>query len=142
MSHDTSVTWLKTASWVLIAVGVYFAWALYAPLNTVSLVFLDLAVFPIDGAQSQAATETRLLTAIVGGLTAGIGAVTLAITRHVYAGDPDLGARLLLSLYIPWFIIDSAGSVLAGAWFNVILNCSILGLVLPPLLMRRAPVAA
>ncbi|MEM7269329.1 MAG: excinuclease ABC subunit A [Pseudomonadota bacterium] len=142
MSHETATTWLKAASWALIIVGVYFALALYAPLNAATLLFLDLAVMPFDGTQSLALTETRLLTAIVGGLTVGLGAGTLLIAKHIYASDPALGGKLLSWMFLTWFVVDCAGSVLAGAWFNVALNTVILASVMTPLMLRRTAAIA
>ena len=74
MSFETSVGWLKTVGVLLIVIGAIFSWTTLGPLAFMGVFFVDLAVLPVDGAQSFAATETRLLMAIVGGLTAGIGA--------------------------------------------------------------------
>ena len=87
----------------------------------------------MDGAQSYAATETRLLAAIVGGLTAGIGAAIYLIAQHVYAKDPDLGRKIILTFVLVWFVVDSLGSVLSGAPFNAVLNFSLLILMILPL---------
>ena len=137
MTHETATTWLKAASIGLIVVGVYFSWALYAPLNAATLIFLDIAMLAHDGPETLATVEARLLTAIVGGLTAGIGVAILMITRKVYAADPALGGQLILAFAVPWFCVDSIGSILAGAWFNVVPNLVIFAAIAGPVLLRR-----
>ncbi|MEM7445401.1 MAG: excinuclease ABC subunit A [Pseudomonadota bacterium] len=137
MSHGTSVTWLKTVAWLLIVIGALFSWLTSGPLAAVNLAFLDLAVFPVDGAQTFAATETRLLAAITGGITAGLGMAILMITRHVYEQNPVLGRRMILWPVLTWFVVDGVGSVLAGAAFNALLNLVLLAAIILPLLITR-----
>jgi len=40
---------------------------------------------------------------------------------------------------VSWFAVDSAMSIAAGAWPNVILNCGFLVLFLPPVLGASEP---
>lgn len=133
MSFETRLMWLKAVGALLVVVGAFFAWTTIGPIAGINVLFIDLAVLPIDGAQNYAATETRLLAAIVGGLTAGVGAAIYLIARHVYAKDPDLGRKIILSFVLVWFVVDSLGSVLSGAPFNVVLNFSLLILMILPL---------
>lgn len=141
MNHETAVAWLKAASWALIVVGVGFGWATFAPLNAGSLLFLDIAILPVDGAETLAQTETKLLMAIVGGLTVGAGAVILAITRKVYVRDPELGGALIFAFLAPWMIVDSIGSVIAGGWFNAVLNAVIFAMVATPVWLAKKTAA-
>ena len=133
MSFETSVRWLKAVGILLIALGAVFALTTTGPLSIVGVFFVDLAVLPVDGAQSFAATETRLLMAIVGGLTAGVGAAIWMVTRYVYETQPDTGRKILLTFILIWFAIDSLGSVLSGAWFNAVLNTGLLVAMILPL---------
>lgn len=133
MSFETSVSWLKVSGILLIVIGAIFAWTTTGPAANANLLFVDLAVFPVDGAQTYAATETRLLAAIVGGLTAGIGATIWMVAKHVYAEHPAVGRKVLLTVVLTWFLTDSLGSVLSGAAFNVVLNAGLLILMVLPL---------
>ena len=127
---------------LLIAVGAVAAWTTTGPLAFMGVIFVDLAVLPLDGAQSFAATETRLLMAIVGGLTAGIGAAIWMIARHLYAQNPVVGRKILLTFILIWFVVDSVGSVLSGAWFNAVLNTGLLvAMILPLLWVKEARTA-
>lgn len=142
MSFDTRLLWLKSVGALLVLIGAVFAWTTTGPLAGVNLLFVDLAVLPVDGAQSYAATETRLLAAIVGGLTAGIGAAIYLIAKHVYAIDPAIGRKIILNFVLIWFVVDGLGSVLSGAAFNVVLNSGLLALMILPLVWEKQPAAS
>ena len=143
MSFETSITWLKAVGILLMAVGAVFAWSTIGPFAFLGVFFVDLAVLPLDGAESFAATETRLLMAIVGGLTAGIGGAIWMITKHVYMQHPAVGRKILLTFILIWFVVDSVGSVLSGAWFNAILNTGLLiAMILPLAWVKEARFSA
>ena len=137
MSFETRLLWLKSVGVLLVLIGAFFAWTTTGPLAGVNVLFVDLAVFPVDGAQNYSATETRLLAAIVGGLTAGIGTAIYLVAQHVYAKDPALGRKIILGFVSVWFVVDSIGSVISGAAFNVVLNTSLLLLMLLPLVWAK-----
>lgn len=137
MSHRMCLSWLRIASIVLIVLGIALAWATAAPLSPVNVLFMDVALWPVDGAQSYAAPETRLFSAIAGGLTAGLGAAILVVTREVLAHDPARGRRMILTFMLVWFVVDSIGSLIAGAWMNAILNTIVLAAVVWPLIAVR-----
>lgn len=137
MSFETRLLWLKSVGVLLVLIGAFFAWTTTGPAAHFGVLFLDLAVLPVDGAQSYAATETRLLAAIVGGLTAGIGAAIYLIAQHVYATDPGLGRKIILGFVAVWFIVDSLGSILSGAAFNAALNFGLLILMILPLIWEK-----
>ena len=48
------------------------------------------------------------------------------LAKHVYADKPAIGGRIILFSILTWFVIDSSGSVVAGAPFNAVLNTSFL----------------
>ena len=140
MSFETSVTWLKAVGILLIAMGAVFAWNTAGPFAVIGLLFMDLAILPVDNTQTFAATETRLLMAIVGGLTAGIGAAIWMIAKHIYSEHPETGRRVLLTFILIWFVVDSLGSALAGAWFNAVLNTGLLiAMILPLVWVKDSP---
>jgi len=141
MTHDFRTKFLKFASVLLIGVGLSFFLSLFSPLAHVLRLFLDLAYLPYDGTQSFASDEGRLLIAISGGLMTGWGVMFWLVTTRVYARDPELGKALILPSIIVWFVIDSAGSILAGALFNTVMNAGFLIMFVVPVI-GRATVAA
>ena len=141
MSHDTAVTWLKAASGFVVLAGLGFAIAGMLGNSGLLTWFLDLAFFPLDGAQKAEDPEVHLLTAIAGGLTAGLGIMQWLITTEVYAENPQAGRKILLAGIVGWYLVDSTGSVLTGAPFNAVLNLLFLLPFAVPLLAAR-PLAA
>lgn len=145
MTHETRLTALKLGSLTIIGFGLLTFLSLITPLSVVLELFLDIAVWPpTDGAYDIETGSTRLLVAIVGGLSAGLGALFYMIADTVYRDDPKLGGKIMLTGIFSWFIIDSLGSALSsgGGWFNVILNLSFLALIALPILWPEAKSAS
>ncbi len=138
MSFQTSVTCLKISSILLIVLGALFSWTTVGPWAQYNLLFVDFIIGPFDGGQSYSATETRLLAAITGGITTGLGVLFWMITHFVYASDPVLGRRMILAGICSWFVVDSVGSMLAGAPFNVIANAGLLLMFVLPVVLVSA----
>ena len=137
MSLNAQLAWLKTGSILLIGFGLLCFLSLFTPVAAIGRGLIDFVIWPIDGAQSFSATETRLLLAIGGGLMVGWGEMLWLVTTLVYRNDPALGRKLILPAILAWFVIDSAGSVLAGVGLNAILNVSFLVIFGMPLLAAR-----
>lgn len=135
MTHATRIIALKTAvAALMIGPGLIMVAGLGTPLLWVTELFLDLAILPLDGANRIDTTTARLLDAILGGVLVGFGLLIWQVAGRVYATDPALGRSLIVPAIAAWFVVDSTGSVLAGAPFNAVLNLGILALLLGPLL--------
>lgn len=137
MSYDASIRTLIFASWSLIAFGLLFFLTVFTPVSAITLFLVDAVRWPLDGAQSLDAPETKLMLAISAGLITGWGVMLLMLTRDVYATDPEKGGRLILAGIASWFIIDSAGSILSGFSLNAVANLGFLGLFVLPVLLRK-----
>jgi hypothetical protein len=144
MDTNPTVRSLKIASALVIAFGVLGAAAAMPGLSVPMLLLTDIAFWPLDGAQNLAAPETRLFIAISGGLTVGLGVAMWQLARRLYPREPELARSIMLSSMISWFVVDSIGSTLAGAPFNVLLNAGFLLMFIVPLWSARsgAPSAA
>lgn len=137
MEKDTTIGWLKAASAVVIGFGLVGAMAAVPKLSGPMLLLTDIAFWPIDGAQSLAAPETRLFSAIGGGLTVGLGVAMWMLATRLYAREPELARSIMLTAMGSWFVVDGVGSALAGAPVNVLLNVGfLLAYVIP---LWRAP---
>lgn len=136
MTLQFRIVWLKCAAAALLIIpGVMMVLAPITPFSAAVDMFLDLAFQPFDGAEQVAGTTALLLNAILGGVLVGFGVMIWMVAEHVYRRDMKLGRTLLLAPILSWFICDSAGSVLAGAWFNGILNVGILAFLTLPILL-------
>lgn len=135
MSPSAAALWLKTAAATLmIAFGLMVAIAAWPPASGLTLFFADALIWPLDGAQTLAATETRLMMAIGGGITAGWGVMIWQMATHVLPTQPALARKLLLPAMLFWFIADSTCSVLAGVPLNAVVNAGFLAVFLWPVL--------
>ena len=138
MTHTTRTNILKYASLGLIGFGLLNFLSLFTGIQPVMGWFLDLAFLSPLGSDHQLSSEAaRLWIAISGGLLAGWGATLLLLSTQVYAKDPDLGKRIILTGVVVWFVIDSAGSIVAGAPFNAVLNFGFLLMYEVPLLWPK-----
>lgn len=134
MALNTRIAFLKFAAAALLIVpGAIMVAALVSPLMSWVEAFLDLAYLPLDGAQKVADDAALLLNGILGGVLVGFGVMIWLVADRVYRKDEGLGRSLILVPLISWFLFDGAGSVLAGAWFNVVLNTGFLMMFLAPL---------
>ena len=136
MTQQTTILWLRTGSGLMIFFGLLIAIATI-PATAAPVEFLaDLIFFPLDGAQDIGAPETRLMSAISGGLLIGWGLMLWMLATRLYPAEPALAKQLILPSIIAWFIVDSTGSILSGALLNALLNVSFLLIFCVPL--RRA----
>jgi hypothetical protein len=133
MTPDRTRKSLKAAAAFCIAIGLAMAAAPFTALAPGLDLFLDIAHLPIDGGQQISTDTEALLSAISGGLLAGLGTAVWLIAHHLHPRDPALAARIVTLTLAAWYIPDSAGSLAAGAWFNVVMNTGFLALFLVPL---------
>ncbi len=137
MTHSRAVFHLKLACAICIATGLIVPLSLaantFGPLSW----FMDLAHLPLDSTQSFGTDSELLLGAISGGLLVGLGVMAHQVTTHVYTSDPHTGGHILRVGIWAWFIVDSTGSVLSGAWFNVVMNGAFLAMFLVPILLAN-----
>ena len=101
--------------------------------------FLDLAIWPLDGAQSLDSAETRLLCAVGGGMLVGWGALFYLLADQVYPHEPQMVRKFVLISICSWFVVDSLGSIAAGAPMNALFNIGFLALFALPVLKAESP---
>lgn len=133
MSALTLQQSLKAASAMLMIVGIAVALAAHPATSGVANLFADLAFLPLDGHPHVEGSSARLLAAIGGGVMFGWGLMLWQVVAHVLPKDPALAANLIRTSVIAWFVVDSAASLVAGAYFNAAFNVVFLGLFLWPL---------
>lgn len=134
MPVNTAITWLKTASAILlIAFGLMFAFAAWPPAAGLATYLLDMLFWPVDGAQSLASPETRLILAIAGGITVGWGVLIWLVADKLMPVNPELARSILLRSLLAWFVIDSTCSWLSGGVLNIPVNVVFLAAFLWPL---------
>ncbi len=135
MPVSTAIVWLKVASAILlIGFGLLFAAAAHPPLSGLVTWLIDIVIWPMDGAQSLVAQETRLVLAIGGGITLGWGVMVWLLASHLMPVNPLLARQIMLRSFLAWFVVDSICSWLAGVPLNIFANVGFLAAFLYPLL--------
>ena len=137
MDHRGSLDALQVACLVTGATGLLMVAAVVGPAAPLLDRFVDLAAWPLDGAQAVETDAARLLAAISGGLLAGWATTTWLLLRRVHARDPAVGTTVILPGFAVWFVLDGVGSVLAGATFNLVPNTAFLLLFAVPILREH-----
>ena len=137
MTHDKRIKSLKITIIASAGVALFMFASLFTPLREVMSFFLDLVHMPLDGAQSLSRDTEEVLTAISAGIFFGFCVLLWQVTTEVYVKDPLLGRRMILSSVVAWFVIDTTGSLIVGAWMNGILNTVFLIALISPVLRQQ-----
>jgi hypothetical protein len=133
MQAQTRITWLKVGADILIIFGLLTALASITAMAAPTSFLADLIFWPVDGGQFLSSETDRLFAAITGGLCTGLGILFYLLADRLYPVDPKL-TRLLMSVGLGgWFVVDSLGSLAAGAPLNVMFNLGFLALFMLPL---------
>lgn len=126
MNLTTRIAWLKTGSAVTIGFGVLIAAAAIPALQAPTGYLLDLVFLPLDGAPSTGGEAARLLSAISGGVLVGWGLMIWLLATTLYASEPMICRKIILTSIISWFVVDSAMSIASGAVLNAFFNVGFL----------------
>lgn len=132
---------LRLNAEIIIGFGVLFALAAIPAVYGWIAIFFDLAHFPFNRAPEALDPTGRLMIAISGGLTVGLGVMVWTVATEVIPVAAPQGRKVVLYSAVGWFITDSTFSVVAGSPLNVILNLSFLLMMVMPL-QRKGPAEA
>ncbi len=137
-------SWVTVWCWAILGAGVLFAAGAFPATEAGVVLFYDVVVWPIDGAQSLAEPVLRSTVAILGAVMIGWALTMLALTRAAPAGAAPVWRDFAVAIVV-WYLVDSALSVLTGIPLNAISNTLIVAPVLVALLAGgalRAPRSA
>ncbi len=137
MSPQTASQTLNIVGYVSIGFALAIAGAAWPPTSGLFNFLYDMVDWPMDGAVTVVAEQTRLLSAISGGVFASWSVLLILIVAPaVGRGDEEIRRAALIAILV-WFFIDSAGSLAAGFPVNAAFNTVYLGSLLAPLLMVK-----
>lgn len=126
-------TALKAAAAIVTGFGVIVALAALPATAGMANLLADLVFWPLDGAQRIDTPAARLLAAIAGGVLVGWGVTLWLVTAYVLPSDVSAASSIIRVGILSWFVVDSLGSIAAGAPLNAALNIGFLVLFLWPL---------
>ena len=106
----------------------------FAAINLPARLILDISDWPLDSLSTQLDKDVMWLSAIVAGLLAAVAIIFWGIVAPaIRKGDRSV-IRTTIWAMVVWYIIDGAGSIVAGVGSNVIFNTVYLILILTPLI--------
>lgn len=133
MTQSFHKLWLKVAAIVVGSFGpVFFLGTMEAtawPARTT----MDILSWPPDGSIAWDSPDTRFLSALTGGFLLGWGATIWMLSGRIHDAAPEAVRRAVLTGFIAWFLLDSAGSVASGNAVNAAINVLVLLLAVGPL---------
>ncbi|MEM7747683.1 MAG: hypothetical protein AAF346_05490 [Pseudomonadota bacterium] len=142
MQHQSTIVWLKIGAGLVVVFGFITALGAYPPTAGVLGFLVDMIKWPIDGSQTIAGEEFRLLSAVSGGVMVGWGLLIWLIAERLYEREPHLSRLMIMVSVGAWFVVDSLASIMAGAALNAVLNISFLVLFFVPMMGKMADTPA
>ncbi|MEW7007463.1 hypothetical protein [Lentilitoribacter sp. EG35] len=133
MTLEKATSWLRFASCVLIGFGILSTVSAHPSLNFLSRPFAQAAIWPFGTVSAAPELETRLIWAIMGGISIGWGVMIWQLATRLLHKETEIIRSILLASTIAWFLTDSAASILSGAGFNAVYNAGFLALFLIPI---------
>ncbi len=133
MSHEFHRFWLKITAVVGGAFAPIFFFGTMASTLEPARFSLDLLNWPLDGAQTYAAPETRFLSALTGGFLLGWGVTIWCLSSWVYDAAPEAVRRSVVTGALAWFLLDSAGAIAADVPWNAAFNVIVLLIAVGPM---------
>ena len=130
---------LRFAAGIVIASGFLIVLGAHPATGLPVRMLVDLLVWPMDSGETLSGGDARLLAAISGGVLAGWGLMIWHLAGSPLERDPDGIRRAITQATLIWFVVDTGGSIAAGAPLNGVSNLLYLWLLLWPLRRVRRP---
>ncbi len=121
MENVKAGPWKNLGAWLFIVIGAAIALASIPATSAPTVYLIDLVLWPFDGGHSFS-PESRLFSAVLGGVMLGYGTTLFLLIAKAYPRDPQLVRTVVLAGVWVWFVTDSLASFAAGAPVNSLLN--------------------
>jgi hypothetical protein len=132
-SRKTHKAWLLVTAFVVGSFGPIFSLATQSDSDELARWTLDLLAWPVDGTQIYSDGAMRFLSALTGGFLFGWGVMILSLRYWVYDVAPEQTRCAVVAGLVAWFVLDSIGSISAGAPSNAVFNIVVLLIAVGPL---------
>ena len=139
MSHETHKFWLKITAFVIASFAPVMFLGTMPETSEPARWSVDLLAWPLNGAETLDAYETRFLSALMGGFLLGWGVMIWCLSVWVYDLAPEGVRRSVVIGAVSWFVLDSAASIASGTASNALFNVIILLVAVGPLWRPARP---
>ncbi len=126
MSHAVHKAWLKVTAVIVAGFAPVLFLGTMEATDEMGRLALDFLKWPLDGQEQIEGPTMRFLSAVSGGFLLGWGVMIWRLSGAAYDAAPEAVRQAVVTGILAWFVLDSAGSVTAGATSNVIFNAIIL----------------
>ena len=133
MTKKIHKLWLKVAAIAIFGYAFLFSLGAIKMFEEPIRFVLDISSFPLDNVQNYDAPTTVFLSAIIGGVLAGWGAMIWLLSVWFYDKSPEQVRKTVLIGILTWFFVDSFGCIISGDVNNAITNIFLLLLLVGPL---------
>ncbi|NQY40654.1 MAG: hypothetical protein HRT80_11205 [Henriciella sp.] len=138
-THQFHKTYLKISAIFVMLFGPIFFLGTFPETVEPIRFSMDLLIWPLDSAQSYEHPETVFLGALAGGFLLGWGVLIWRLSDEVYDAAPEAVRKAVVTGFLAWFVLDSAGSITSGNASNALFNIIILALFVGPLWRSTRP---
>lgn len=139
MTQEKASIWMQGGAAIVILFGILIALGSHPALNGILVFLADLMIWPLDGVQTGETSEFRLMSAIGGGVMVGWGLALWILAGRGLREAPDMSKTIILVSIWCWFIVDTAGSMVAQAYLNGLGNLLFLLVFILPLRALKKP---
>ncbi|MEL6666950.1 MAG: hypothetical protein AAFQ24_12510 [Pseudomonadota bacterium] len=138
-THQFHKTYLKISAIFVMLFGPIFFLGTFPETVEPIRFSMDLSMWPLDSSQSYEHPETVFLGALAGGFLFGWGVLIWRLSGEVYDAAPEAVRKAVVTGFLAWFVLDSAGSITSGNASNALFNVIILALFVGPLWRSAKP---
>ncbi len=133
MSSRMHKLWLRIAAVLVGGFGPVFSLGAIPATIEPARFSLDVLSWPLDGATTYASADTRFLSALTGGFLLGWGVLIWRLAGEAYDAAPEAIRKSVVTGFLAWFLLDSAGSIASGNTSNAGFNVLVLLILVGPL---------
>ncbi|MEL7043082.1 MAG: hypothetical protein AAGL90_16305 [Pseudomonadota bacterium] len=139
MSNATHKTYLKISAILVMLYGPIFFLGTFDLASEPVRFTLDLLAWPVDGAQTYDHPDTIFVGALAGGFLFGWGMLIWHLSGAAYDAAPEAIRKAVVTGFVAWFLLDSAGSITSGHASNVVFNLLFLLVLVGPMWRAAKP---
>lgn len=125
--------YLKVSAFLVMSFGPIFFLGTMEQFREPIRLSADFLSWPIDGAQTYSDPDTIFIGALTGGFLLGWGVLIWVLSGDAFDAAPEAVRKAVVTGFLAWFLLDSAGSIISGHASNAVFNIFVLLAFVGPL---------